>query len=421
MKGSLGLLFLILLSAQATAAERRTIELVPSDRSSWGIANLFAPITGWFLGGPGYWYSDRKIEIDTTPPGATLELSYVRENFQKRFERTVSPILLVLPSRIEAEPGDSVTVRALLDGYSPEEMRVRVRSPETKLTIDLAPLPNTLEAMTHTYFSGRGSLKFMTREALRFRLQDTARGFSIAMIGTSQTVAAATTLEGISSTLIKWMRSIQLGEDLVVSVELGEIDRGQLERRSGHGYDAVRDLHYFTVDLVPADGTSVSVDEAREVLGRLQPNDVSGCALEFDRSLRSLLEPEALSRALATSSSFLDPYLEAALERLGQLSPGGVISLTDGSRYRPSRPLELSAVSVESAQALGYLVLLREFVAELEPSMNQRNTFRSIIAPGTTNTDFNTIIDTAEDFERHCNAKNATATGSPSSVNARPH
>jgi hypothetical protein len=406
MKVSLGLLLLILISAPAAAAaERRTIELIPSDRSSWGIANLFAPITGWFMGGPGYWYDDRKIEIDTTPPGAALELSYVRENFQKRFERAVSPILLVLPSRIEAEPRDSVAIRALRDGYRHEELRIRVRSRETKLMIDLAPLPNTLEAMTHTYFSHRGSLKLLTREAPRFRLRDTTRGFSIALIETSQSVAAAAAMEGVSSALIKSLRSEQLGEDLIVSVELNEVVRGDLERRSGHRYDAARDLHHFTVNLVPSDGAWVTVDEAREALGRIRPEDVSGCALEFDGSLRSQLEAAALSRALAPSASFLDPYLRAALRRLGELSPDGVIALTDGSRFRPSVPLELSAASIQSAQAVGYLALLRKFVAEFEPSTDPCNTIRGIIAPETTNVDFGAIFETAEDSERRCNAK----------------
>jgi hypothetical protein len=220
-------------------------------------------------------------------------------------------------------------------------------------------------------------------------------------------------MNGVSSALIKSLRSEQLSEDLIVSVELNEDVWGNLERRSGHGYDAVRDLYYFSVNLVPSDGTVVAVDEAREMLGRIQPEDVSGCALEFDRSLRSQLDAEALSRALAPSSSFLDPYLRAALKRLGELSPDGVIALTDGTRFRPSIPLELSAASVQSAQAVGYLVLLRKFVAELEPSIDQSNTLRGIVAPEAANAGFDAIIEAAEDSERRCDVAIATATGSP--------
>ncbi len=70
----LTLLLTTLLAWPALAAERETIELIPADRSSWGATNVFAPVTGLFMGGPGYWYSQREIEIETTPPGATLDL-----------------------------------------------------------------------------------------------------------------------------------------------------------------------------------------------------------------------------------------------------------------------------------------------------------------------------------------------------------
>ena len=93
----------------------------------------------------------RQIEIDTVPPHAVLELSYVRENIQKRFKRAEAPILLVLPSRIQAGPRDSVLVRALLDGHLQTERNVEVRSREKNLTISLAPLPNVLSTISQTY------------------------------------------------------------------------------------------------------------------------------------------------------------------------------------------------------------------------------------------------------------------------------
>ena len=73
--------------------------------------------------------------------------------------------------RIEAGPRDSVTIRAVLDGYRQEEIHVKVRSREKTVMLELSPLPNTLSAMTHSYFSGRGSLTFLTKEALTFRVQ----------------------------------------------------------------------------------------------------------------------------------------------------------------------------------------------------------------------------------------------------------
>ena len=80
----------------APAAEVATIDLVPKDAPKWSPNNLFAPITGFFYGGPGYWYDRRVVEIETTPPGAVLDLFYVRRNFQKRYEQSDAPTRVIL-------------------------------------------------------------------------------------------------------------------------------------------------------------------------------------------------------------------------------------------------------------------------------------------------------------------------------------
>ena len=325
------LLLLSLIALTANAAERETVELFPTKRSSWTIERLFAPITGLFRGGPGYWYGERSIEIDTRPPGASLDLFYVRENIQQRFERAESPILLRLPTRIEAGPRDSVSIRAVLNGYVHQEVQIEVRSRETQLTIELAPLPNRLEVITHTHLSRRGSLKFLTSEAARFRLQKMSDGFSIVLTRTGHSEDAFETVRGASSDNIKSLRAEQLGEDIVVRVQLRDTTQNGLDLRSTQQYDTVRDLHQFTVELVPTDGNAAVLAKSDAALNRVRQSDVFGCALDFDRSMRSRLDSEALSRALAPSSSFLDRHIRSALQRLGELSPDGLITLVDGS------------------------------------------------------------------------------------------
>jgi hypothetical protein len=78
-------------SENEAPAEFNVVELVPQEPPKWSPTNLFAPITGFFLGGPGYWYGERTVEVETTPPGAILDLFYVRRNFQKRYEQTDAP------------------------------------------------------------------------------------------------------------------------------------------------------------------------------------------------------------------------------------------------------------------------------------------------------------------------------------------
>ncbi len=399
------LLLLTLIALPATAAERVIIDLVPTKRSSWAIERLFAPITGLFRGGPSYWYGERSIEIDTRPPGASLDLFYVRENIQRRFERAESPILLRLPTRIEAGSRDSVAIRAVLDGYLHQEVQIEVRSRETQLTIELAPLPNRLEVMTHTHLSRRGSLKFLTSEEVKFRLQKMSDGFSIALTETGHSEGALETMRGASSDSIKSLRAEQLGEDLVVRVQLHDTTRNRLDLRSTQGYDAVRELHRFTIELVPAEGNAAVLARSRDALHRVRRTNVFGCALDFDRSLRSQLDSEALSRALAPSSSFLDHHLRSALQRLGELSPDGLITLIDGSKFRPSVPLDLAAASAQSAEAIGFLSLLSAFIAELESPEHRRNALRGVIAPELDSERFATIIEVAEAPERRCNAR----------------
>jgi len=405
----LGLLLLALVAPAATAAARETVDLIPAKRASWTIGRLFAPITGLFLGGPSYWYGERILEIETQPPGARLDLSYVRDNIQRRFERAESPIRLRLPSRIDTGAGDSVAIRAILDGYLHKEVQVEVRSRETQLTIDLAPLPNRLVEMTHTHLARRGSLRFSTTEATKFRLQEMSDGFSIVLPETDGSDSAAESMRGVSSDNILSLRAEQLGEDLVVRVRLRDPGDNRPDLRSTRGYDTARELHQFTVELVPAEGNPAALARATEALDRIRRSDVSGCALEFDRSMRAQLDSEALARALAARPGFLDSHLQSALQRLGELSPDGWITLVDGSKFRPSVPLDLEAARAQSAEAVGFLSLLRAFVAELEPADQRRSALRSVIAPEVGSARFDAIVDVAEQRERQCGAQHSPA------------
>jgi hypothetical protein len=390
----------------AATARAEVVELIPSDRSAWTATNLFAPITGFFLGGPGYWYSQRRIEIQTTPPGATLDLFYVRANFQKGYEQTDAPATVLLPSRIEAGPRDSLMIRALLDGHRQREVYVRVRSRETKVQIDLEPVSNALVALTHMHFAGRTTLEFLTKEALTFRLQEAADGFTVVLTQTGKAPGAEATLEGVQSSILEAVRAQQLGEDLIVRVSLTDAARArQIETRSRQAFDPVRGLYGFSLDLVaPEDGTT-PVGRAQAALLRIGPEAVSGCAGAFDAALREQLDASALSRALAPKGAFTDPYLRAALKRQGELSPDGVLTLIDGTRFRAAVPIELSAAASQAAEVRGYLSMLRHFVAELEPPSDRRESLRGLIAPELGPASFEAIVRDAELREQHCLAR----------------
>ena len=395
-------------AAAVAAAEEETIELIPEDRAGWSASNLFAPIGGLLRGNPDYWYETRTLRIDTTPPGAILDLFYVRSNFQKGYEQADAPVRVLLPSRVEAGPRDTILVRAVLDGFRHREVRVPVRSNQDEVVIELEPLANSLVALTHVGFAGRASLTFLTKEALSFRVQKARRGFQVVLTETAITSDAAETLNGVNSALIEEINAQQLGEDLVVRFALRDGARDDLvEPRSRQSFDPVRSLHSFSLDLAPPDGGAAAVENARAALARIGPDAVAGCALDWDRSLREQLDPAALARALAARGAFTDPYLRAAMRRLGEISPEGAVHLTDGASYRVDVPIELMAAASQAQDVIGYLAFLRRFVAELEAAPYRPETLRGLIAPELPASRFEAILATADARETACRSRGA--------------
>lgn len=196
--------------------------------------------------------------------------------------------------------------------------------------------------------------------------------------------------------------SQQLGEDLVVRVKLADAGLDGVETRSRQAHDRVRGFYAFSIDLVPQDGGAEAVARARAALARIRPQHVSGCNESFDASMREQLDPAALGRALTPRGAFTDPYLRAALKRLGEVSPGGTIRLADGSKFRASSPIELMAAGSQAGDALGYIALLRRFAAELEAPEHRRSTLRGLVAPEMGARDFDVVVDTAERREQEC-------------------
>lgn len=394
-----------------------SVELVPSEDAGWSWVSLFAPLTGLFPGGAEYWYAPRAIEIDTDPPGAQLELHYLRGNFQKAYERVAAPVTLLLPRRVEATAEDAVAIRAQLDGHRQQEARVAVRSRIARVRIALPPLPNAVASFAHSYFAGRGSLIFSTREPPDFRLLASAEGMRVLLLGTRIEADARAALEAARSALIESLRARQVGEDLVVTLVFAAGDvAASLEPRSRRWRDPLRELYMLSIDLVPEDGGAAGIERTRDLLSRMRPAQVTGCALEFETQLRGELDPEALDRALAPDGSYRDRFLRAALRRLGELSPGGVIQLQDGSRLRGSMPLELGAAALRAGSAVGYLALLRSLVAGLEPEPLRRPVLRGLIAPDLTSSRFDEILDAAERRERACSGRIARRARVPAAV-----
>jgi hypothetical protein len=154
--------------------------------------------------------------------------------------------------------------------------------------------------------------------------------------------------------------------------------------------------------MVPRDGGADAVQRARAALAALGTGDVSGCAASFDAALRDALDPAALARALAPRGAFTDPYLRAAMKRLGEISPGGRIAMRDGSTLLPGSALELAAAMSQPSDALGFLALLRSFVTRLKGAGAVASTLQGLIAPELAPEAFAAALRGAEAAEARC-------------------
>lgn len=403
------LLILVVLSpwASAFASEDsgdfsgEILDMSPESPAPWGLRYISAPLVS-VLRGRDYMYAPREVMVETTPAGGYLDLFYVRSGFQKRFEQAEAPLKIILPSRVESGSRDSFTIRAFAEGYRQKSVTFRLSDEIQTVNLDLAPLPNRLDLVSHRYFAGRSMISFLTSEALTFRLQEADDGFGVILTETAISEEALHRIGEIGSPLISEAYSQQLGEDLVVKLVLQGGSSG-VEARSSQSLDAPRDLHVFTVDFVAENSAASRVQRSLTALSLLSKFDVGRCALEFDQILRESLDPGSLARALRPGGHFTDRYVRAAMRRLGELSPNGSVEFVDGSRFKPSSSIELEMALGNAAGARGFLALLRSFVANLESTEeNQREALRSLLAPELGSEEFAKSVSRARSQENVC-------------------
>ncbi len=375
----------------------------PETPPAWSLRYVAAPVVALFRGS-GYIYSPRRVEIETTPADGFVDLFYVRSGFQKRFEQAESPVTVILPSRLETGPRDSFTVRAFADGYRPKTVTLPLSKGLGDVDIDLEPLPNVLEIVSHRYFDGRSSIEFLTPEALTFRVQEAEDGFAVILNETAISDAARAAVDGIRSPLIDEGYSQQLGTDLVIKLVLVDPSaRDAIEVRSRQRYDAPRDLHEFVLDVMPIASEATQVSDALAALAALGPSDILGCRLALDDALRREIDPGDLARALRPRGAFTDRYLRAAMRRLGEISTDGIVDFVDGLQLRPGSPVELEMAIGNAATAKGFLALLDAFVARLEADPAARPVaLQSLLAPEMSTEDFASIVERARQRELAC-------------------
>ncbi len=372
------------------------IVMKPDSLAQWG--NLFPS-----LARPWHYFPQRSIRVETIPPGALLDLAYLRHGARLMFEQVRAPLEIVLPSRFIAHRSDALSIQAFVPGYQPARITATLHGDTEELEIDLKPLSNFLEIVGYRYLAKRGTLTLLTRAALEVRVDRTARELYVVLPETALGEAAGRVLDSLRSPQIESASAIQLGADLLLRLRLGREARDELPApRVFTGFEQARQLHRTVVDLSPPEARATR--RVLDVLAEIGSDAVSTCALRFDAALRQGLEATDLARALTPSADFLDPIRRAALRRLAEIRAEGELRLTDGTRLRAEVPLEFEAALGQSHEVEGLLALLRALVARIAQPEERSRVLRGLVAPELDQTNFEARVANAERSERVCDA-----------------
>ena len=372
------------------------IAMKPDSLAHWG--NLLPALVR-----PGHYFPQRSIRIETNPPGALLDLAYLRHGARLMFEQVRAPLEVELPSRFVAHKSDSLSVRAFVPGYLPARLTASLRGDTREVQIELERISNSVEIVGYRYLAGRGALTLLSRAELEVRVSSTGQEFYVVLTEAALGEAAGTVLDSLRSPQIERATAIQLGRDLLLQIHLGEAAREEIPTlRIFTGFDTARQLHRTVLDFSRPEVRTTR--RALDGLAEIRPDAVSGCALRFDAALREGLEPTDLARALTPSADFIDPILRAALLRLAELSPDGQLRLADGTRLQPELALEFEAALGQADQVEGFLALLRALAARMASKEEQTQVLRGLVAPELDQGSFEDRAAEAERAERECTA-----------------
>jgi hypothetical protein len=372
------------------------IVMKPDSLAEW--ANLLPA-----LARPWHYLPQRSIRIETIPPGALLDLAYLRHGVRLMFEQVRAPLEVELPSRFVAHRSDVLSVQAFVPGYQPARITAPLHGDTEELEIDLERLANSVEIIGYRYLAQRGALTLLTRAELEMRVGSTTDEFYLLLSETALGEAAGRLLDSLQSPQIESATATQLGRDLMLRLLLVEAARDELpELRIFTGFETARQLHRTVLVLSPPEARTTR--RGLDGLAEIGPDAVSGCARHFDAALRQGLEATDLARALTPSADFVGPILRAALRRLAELSADGRLRLADGTRLRAEVPLEFEAALGQAHEVEGLLALLRALVARMASPEDRAPVLRGLVAPELDQLSFGERVANAERSEQECGA-----------------
>jgi hypothetical protein len=348
-----------------------SIELVPDTRIHSDVPLLVSVLR------PFHYYGERSITIDSSPPGAELDLAYLRRGTQLMYRRGRAPLEVELPTRLQADASDHVLVRGFVPGHERTRVSYAVATVPPRVEVMLPPLPNQIREVAHGHVAGRSVIELVSLEQPSLRVSEERGGYTVVLVRTGLRVEPARRLAAFRDPMLE-LNGQQLGDDFVL--RLTTKGTAAIELRQEVRPDAAR--HEFRTRLLLSSGDEASrTERLRLALEDAHPAPPGRCVDAFESALREHLGESVLLASLGRDDHAERVVLRAALRRLAESTPDHALKLRAGRPLAAGTPLEFELAWTRRTEIDGYLDWLHEVATTLDSPGRTGLALRSWIAP----------------------------------------
>ncbi len=374
------------------ARSEGALTLKPDQIGDWGnfLPSLLRPL---------HYFPERRVQVSTSPPGADLDLLYLREGGSMRlFEQARSPVVVKLPSRFVASEGDVLLIRAFAPGYRRAEAHVSVHGGDEVAELALEPSARVVQEVWARDFGRGASVTVLADGPIDIERHGEGGVLRVVLPDTALGEGVAATLPGTSGSTLTAVRPFQLGSELMLSLELAPGTRAEDARFQAAAL-ASRRQWKLLVSLPAASGASPPTLPAWFAT---EPPAPTPCDLAFDAALREGLDRDRLRRALAPGDPATAPILSEAIERLARARPTGEVALLGGARLDPGTHAGRTASHTYAHEIVGLLAVFEGLLGGGEAG---DAVLASLLAPGTRPSAFLTVLEGARSQRAACRQK----------------
>ena len=172
----------------------------PPGEQSW--ADLFLEIAR-----PRFYFDERITSIDSTPPGAELELFYLRRGGQLLYREGRAPLVVSIPSRSKTSEDDAILIAASLDGREKTRTSFPALSVPDEIQLELPPLENQLLSVAHGHLAGRSVLELRTKEPPTLAINESPHAYTVQIAHTGVSGEVTRHLASLTDPLLARLRA----------------------------------------------------------------------------------------------------------------------------------------------------------------------------------------------------------------------